>query len=493
MLISIDTTRADYLTFDDPDTAPNLTGAAQRGTIFEQAVAGSNWTLPSHAQMLSGMAPAYHGSEMDRVTLDPAIPLVSEILKQAGYQTLGVYSNPLLWGNYGFDRGFDYYHSAMLPENAHKDEIRYAPRGQAAVERMEKLGDAGLVSAPTVLTIAKRALERTKPDQPIFLFAHIMEPHADYIPPPPWDTRFDPDYEGDFNPVNYIYNPEVVDYSKQPARQISDRDLQHVRALYRGEVAASDDAIGKLLEVLEQHDRLENTLVIVTADHGEAFFEHGKPGHRGLFRDTVMRIPLLVIPPAGEREGIARRSSASVTLSDLLPTILDYAAIEPPEVATGRSLRPAIEQGAFEGRPALFSDYRVKFRSDGEREHTQTYGLRSPTFKVIRRAVIVDDRIVRLTERYWDLAKDPDEKSPVKDANDPRLAKALARLDERLAEARRHWDAHPRTPRDERDVYVDGWFEELKMLGYFVAGDEQADVESLKPWGLAPGLPQRAN
>ena len=493
LLISIDTTRADYLTFEDPETAPALSEAARSGTIFDQAVSGSNWTLPSHAQMFSGMAPAYHGSEMDRITLDPALPLLAEILQQAGFQTLGVYSNPLLWGNYGFDRGFDYYHSAMLPENANKDEIRDSPRGQAAVERMEKLGEAGLTSAPTVLSIAKRALERAKPDQPVFLFAHLMEPHADYIPPAPWDTKFDPDYSGDFDPKNYIYNLAVVDYTKKPARQISDRDLEYVRNLYRGEVAASDDAIGKLLRVFEQHDRLDDTLVIVTADHGEAFFEHGKPGHRGLFREPVIRIPMLVIPPKNARAGIAKKTSVPVTLSDVLPTVLDYLGIEPPTVVTGRSLRPAIEKKTFESEPALFSDYRVRFRSDGKREHTQIYGLRSPDFKIIRRAVIVDDRTTRLTERYWDLQSDPGEKTPIKDAHDPRLMEAIALLDTRLEAANRHWETYPRTPRNERDVYVDGWFEELKLLGYFVAGEEDADVESLKSWGLAPRLPKAAD
>ncbi len=493
VLISIDTARADYLTFKDEETAPHLTRAARNGTIFEQAVAGSNWTLPSHAQMFSGMAPPYHGTEMDRITLDPTLPVLAELLKKAGYQTLGVYSNPMLWGNYGFERGFDYYHSAMLPENSVKDEIRFAPRGQAAVDRMEKLGDAGLVSAPTVFSIARRALERAKPERPVFLFVHMMEPHADYIPPPPWDTKFDPDYAGHFDPKDYIYNPAVVDYSKNPARQISDRDLQHVKSLYRGEIASSDDAVGKLFQLLEQHGRFEDALIIVTADHGEAFFEHGKPGHRGLYRDPVIRIPLLVIPPKSERAGIPRKTSVPVTLSDLLPTVLDFAGIDTPQVVTGRSLRPVLESKAFEARPALFSDYRVKFRSDGKRQHTQTYGLRSPEFKVMRRSTIVGNQTIRETERYWDLRKDPEEKTPVKDPKDPRLVRAIALLDERLKEASDHWQAHPRTPRAERDVYVDGWFEELKMLGYFVAGDEAADTESLKPWGLAPRLPPASN
>lgn len=490
LLISIDTTRADFLTFKDENTAPKLAAAAANGTIFNQAVSGSTWTLPAHAQMFTGMAPPYHGSEMERVTVDPALPMLAELLDRAGYQTLGVHSNPYLWGNYGFERGFDYYHSAMLPEYANQDELRFAPRGDAATESFQKLAESGMMAAPTVVRIVRRALERTQKDEPVFLFAHIMEPHADYIPPPPFDTKFDPDYAGTMHGRNFQNNLAVVDYSKNPPRQISDRDLDHIKALYRGEIASADAAIGEILQLFEIHGRLDNTLVIVTADHGESFFEHRRTGHRGLTRDEVLRVPLLVIPPKADRPASKKQSEATATLSDVLPTILDFARIDVPDVVKGTSLRPALEGDEFAERITFFSDYDVKNLPDGSLEHRQSYGLRSKDFKVIRRSFIVGEKTVKEMEIFWDLSEDPREKSPVRDPQDPALRRAIKKLDERLKEAQQHWIDHPRTPREERKVQLDDWYQELQRLGYFVNANDNSEKRRLKPWGLAPRLAQ---
>lgn len=489
ILISIDTTRFDYLTFRDDQTAPYLTKLARDGTIFTQAISGASWTLPAHAEMFTGMPPPYHGSEIDRVELDPALPLLAERLRAHGYSTLGVYSNSYLWGNYGFDRGFDFYHSAMLAENVRSPEEREAPRGTAAAERLRQLNERGLVSAPTVVAIARRALERSAPDAPVFLFAHFMDPHSDFIPPPPFDRKFDPFYRGAIHGRGYMANPAIVDWTKRPIRRIGDRDLDHIKSLYRGEIAATDAAIGELLAVLDQYGRLDHALVIVTSDHGEAFFEHGRPGHRHLLHDEVLRVPLLVVPPRTVRAGLRAVSPVPAALADITATVLDFAGFPVPESIRGQSLRPSVYGIEDPFPPRMFSHYRSETSADGSRLHHQVYGLRSPEWKLLRRSTLSNGKVRRNVVKYWDLTRDPFEQAAIRDPNHPRLKEALAMLEARLADVETHWRRYPRTPDEQRSIDFDGWLSELKMLGY-VIDDAPSGIDvaapAFRPWGLGP-------
>jgi arylsulfatase A-like enzyme len=127
LLISLDTVRADALTFRDPEVARHMTALAARGTVFTQAISGTSWTLPSHAQMFTGMPLALHGVDADDVRIDPLTPILPEYLKQAGYFTGGVFSVRYLWNDYGFGRGFDVYRSAVAESDLERRDLDSAP------------------------------------------------------------------------------------------------------------------------------------------------------------------------------------------------------------------------------------------------------------------------------------------------------------------------------------------------------------------------------
>jgi len=488
VFISIDTTRADFLTFRDAETARNMTALAQRGTIFDQAVSGTSWTLPAHAEMFTGMAPAYHGAEAEAVMVDPLTPFLPEVLAESGYHTVGVFNVRYLWADYGFGRGFDVYQSAMLVRNIEQEEVRFAPRGAAARDRMLSIESGDYVTSQNVLPLVRRAVERAPLDEPLFLFVHYFDPHNDYNPPAPWDTAFDADYEGGVDGRGYLSNKQIFDELKKPKRQIGDRDLEHIKSLYRGEIAWVDQNVGELLALLDLHDRLDDSLIVITSDHGEEFFEHAQPGHRKSLYDEVLRVPLLIVPPESMREGLVSRVDAQASLSDLMPTLLDFIGVEVPASVVGQSLRPAMYGQPFTPEPALLSLYIAKQLGTGDKDHMQTYGLRTPEYKFFRATLIEMGKPPQLIPYYFDLTSDPEERRVVQELADPRVQRAWAALEDRLDDVRQHWQTRPRSRRADRttDLPEDFTTQELKMLGYLDIDDTSSLSLDLKPWGLGP-------
>ena len=493
LLISLDSVRADTLTFLDEETAPNLARLARRGTRFTQAVSGTSWTLPSHAQMFTGMPPALHGLQESDLVLDPQLDTLPELLRDSGYRTAGFYTCWYLTDAYGFGSGFDLYENAMqggaglvqalelaLEEDS-PDDQRRAFRRQVPAQRD--------ITSPRVAASARAALEQMGSEEPVLLFTHLFDPHFDYVPPPPFDTRFDPAYEGSMTGEDFWTNPAVFDAGRTPPRVISDRDLEHVRALYRGEVAWTDAAIGELLDALEQRGRLDETLIIVTADHGEEFFEHGGRGHRQTLFDEVLRVPLLVVPPRSVVPEPAATCADQVSLSDLLPTVLDLCGLDAPEGLHGRSLRPALEGTALEPRAQVAT---LSLPLEGGRPgRALLEAWRTPEQKLLRTWARFDGETeIRLVGVSWyDLVSDPGEQQPVQGLEDARVRRAWRQLEDECDRVRSLWQARDRTPQDRLftnlEAVVGG---DLAALGYATAGSDgpqsRADRLGLEP--LAP-------
>jgi arylsulfatase A-like enzyme len=489
LFISLDTTRADFLTFKDAETSEHMTRLAKRGTIFSQAISVTSWTLPSHAQMMTGMAPPYHGTESSDVAIDPLFPFLPELMKQAGYYTAGFFTVRYLWGDYGFARGYDFYRSGMMAEELSREQGRLSPRGHEADERRRVIESRDYVSSENVVALARMGLERAPLDAPVFVFAHFFNPHNDWVPPAPWDTRFDPDYEGEIDGQGVLSSGKVFDPMTSPTRRVDDRGLRHLRALYRGEIAWTDQAIGQLLALFAEHGRLDDTLIVITSDHGEEFFEHGQITHRFNLYDTTIRVPMLIVPPKSWSADVEAEIDAQVTLSDVMPTILDFTGLESPENVTGRSLRPAMEGAPIESRPELISLYLTKNRQNGRREHMQIYGLRTPEHKFLRAVILKPEEPMRVQAEFYDLVRDPAEQRGTIDTSDPRIRKGWADLEAELDRARAAWQTDPRTARANRSTDLsEQSIQELRALGYV---DESTldDVESRRPWGLAPMAP----
>ena len=347
LLVSIDTLRADHLEAYGyhRETAPRLAELARQGALFERCLAVSNWTLPTHTTLFTGLHPVVHGVEEHRDQLDPARATLGERFAAAGYETAGWYSNPFVGERFGFARGFATYEMALTPElRAASFEKQRTPKGALTRSHQPEPGPRAQdyfveQSAEPVTDQALRFLDQRDPSRPFLLFLHYNDVHSDYIPPAPYDRMFNPDYQGTLTAEDYPRNKRV--HRRMPAE-----DLEQVKALYDGEIAWVDEHLGRVFERLEALGLAEDTLVVITADHGEGFFEHGgKEHHYGLYRELV-EIPLIVRYPA--RVPAGQRIGHGVSQADIAPTLLDLAGLPPLEEADGQSWAPSL---TGEGQP----------------------------------------------------------------------------------------------------------------------------------------------
>lgn len=388
LLVSIDTLRADHLGtygYSRP-TSPNLDALGRRGVVFEHAVTTAPWTLPAHASLLTGRYPAFHGLQDDGVTLAPEVPTLAESLDALGYYNLAVVSHLYVSSEFGLARGFDRFDDSLIAGGAEN------PDAQQVVDRFLE-------------SMARR------PPGPFFAFVHFFDPHWDYTPPDPYSTRFtDPAYAG---PVDGTLRS--LERFFPPTAPMALADLRQAVALYDGEIAYVDAQIGRLFDEMEQQGWLQNTIVILTADHGEEFKEHLHLGHGKSLFEEQLHIPLIV---AGHPAfGPNTRRADLVSLIDVAPTLLELAGGAPLHGGQGLSLaRPRPPQGV------LFSES-IRFGADMRM-------ARQADHKLIHH-LVGDER------DYYDLSADPDERRPL--AGDPGAGTLTAALEEYTALADRGW------------------------------------------------------
>lgn len=396
LFISIDTLRADHVRAYgyERSTSPNLDRLAREGALFETMVAESSWTLPSHTTLFTGRSSRVHGVVHDGAKLGPQHPTLAERLRRAGYRTEGIASAPYLHPIFGFDRGFERYR--VLGETVY-DLEGFSRRRQATDPTWRRrsqehdLASHRTVTSPDLVSHVGEALERLQ-DEPFFLFVHFFDAHFDYTPPEDYWRRFDPDYDGDFDPVGFATNPKV--YPGMPREE-----LEHVVARYDGEILWTDEHVGRVLDALDERGLSDRTLVVVVSDHGEEFFEHGRVGHRRTLFDEQLLVPFLMRLPG--RIPAGRRLAMQTRMIDVLPTVLDLLELPPEPEDMGRSLLPyLLGHEPEEDLPAL-SYLRLPTRYS-------LVSLRRPEWKLVVRKgerAGVPDRA-----RFYDLTADPDER-----------------------------------------------------------------------------------
>ena len=489
ILISLDSVRADDLTFLNEDATPVLAELARSGVAFEHVVSGSSWTLPTHAQMFTGQPPVLHGVQGDSIKIDPLTTTLPEVLSRAGYATAGFWSGWYLAGDYGFARGFDRYESALQKRTKGAD-----PDKPKQFLFLQERSSHRQITSERIVSMARETLEEVPADEPLFLFAHFFDPHYDYIPEPPFDRKFDPDYAGDMDGRDFWTNKRVFDDEKKPPRQISDRDLRHIRALYRGEIAWTDSCLGELFSALDAAGRLDNAIIVVTADHGEEFFEHGNRGHRQTLYEESIRVPLLIVAPglSAEGETEARTSDVRASLSDILPTVADLAGLEVPASSWGRSLRPVLE-----GQPSPGLEDRVFVSSlatllpgeDGRDETWILDSLHTGNEKLKRQIRIAPDGSPEVRGMFWyDLTQDPAEAKPKGRNLSPAVESTWRRFESETARLRAFHSGLPHSAPAERHTGVREIFaSELGALGY-AENEGESEILSVtaSPWLLVP-------
>lgn len=361
LLISLDSARADHLScygYRSPhapevQNTPAIDQLAAEGVLFEEALATTSWTLPSHVAMLTGLPDLAHGVELDAFRIADEHTTLAERLGAAGYRTAGFFSGPYLEPRFGFGRGFERYVACY--GDALTSAVDVARRASRDYERVREAGDerdeASLylawereaqaqrrveveshrdVSTPAVTQAALAELDAAADDgRPFFLFAHYFDPHFDYVPPAPFDTSLDPDYDGPVTGEGYLADRAISELDASApsgrVRTASERDLAHLQALYAGELAATDAAVGRLLDRLDELKLAENTLVVLVGDHGDEFFEHGGIGHRRTLHREVLRVPLVLRLPGGLPAGT--RVPEPVSTASLTPTVLELLGV----------------------------------------------------------------------------------------------------------------------------------------------------------------------
>ncbi len=314
LLLTIDTLRADRLgCYGHPQaTTPHIDRLARHAETYAYAVTPQPRTLPGLASLATGVDPPWHGVRDNfHYTLGEESTTLAETLRDAGWATCAVNSNPVLSHDSGIFQGFD------VANDRGDDWSRLTlARG---VRRLTTLAAMRAVDRERVVTGLAIDWLRARPRSgPFFLWVHWLAPHVPYEPGPPFDRRFDPDYDGEYARA---FDYGTVSKGEMTYRNtLSPRTLDHVIALYDGEVATSDRAVGELLRWMDASGELERTLVVLTADHGESLDEHGYFFNHGDFvYGPAVNVPLVSVDPSA-RQG--RIEPDVVSLIDVAPAIL---------------------------------------------------------------------------------------------------------------------------------------------------------------------------
>jgi arylsulfatase A-like enzyme len=382
-------------------TTPNIDRLARRAVVYLDAEAQTSWTLPSFATFFTSRYPHQHGAVgMNRPMAEAEVTL-AELLHDAGYRTAGFVGGPFLEPGYGFAQGFDHYDAG------------------------------GMRLFPVTVPPALDWIRKNK-DRPFFVFIHGNDVHPPFNPDLPDGVRrrFDPDYAGpaatiklDYDFVR-VYNrlpsgdgkpPEPAYQAVVDAIRADPRSLEHISALYDGQVAQVDEWFGKIWKTLEEEGLADDTVVMLMADHGLEMGERGllATGYHPTLYETITHVPLILwgtgLKPA--------RVAGPVELTDAAPTLLAVLGLPSPDSFEGRSRLPgagaprrAAEGSAFAESSVVSPAPDILLRS-----------LREGSAKIIH-----DSRGPKL--EHYDLARDPGEK---KDLSRERSADAL-RLSERL-------------------------------------------------------------
>jgi arylsulfatase A-like enzyme len=460
ILVSLDTLRADHLGlygYGRP-TSPVLDALALESAVFDDASTPAPWTLPAHASMMTGLYPVSNGVVTD-VRLPDGVPTLAGILRARGFTTAAVVNvSWLKKESYGVTRDFDHY---LWVE-----------------ESVDRASPSTWVTDQAIEWLKAR-----RDDEPMFLFVHYFDAHADYVSLPEYENLFVRPYDGTVKGTaleltKQDIDPVLVEYCRTNSseancigsgilegvvldenferRVFDDADIQHLVDLYDAGVRQLDAEIGRLFRYLDEAGLAEQALLVVVSDHGEEFAEHGGTAHMRTQYQEVVRACFLLRGP-GVPAGV--RYETPVSLVDLAPTILSFAGIPRTTPMEGLDLSVLWTGG---DRSQL--DSRLIFheasRAMGDRI-VEELGHSALQSRAVRRGRFKLYYSNRAEPNYvlFDLEADPGETRDVTEEH-PELAAELRRvLEERdaIAKARQEAPAVKLDPEEEA---------RLKALGY---------------------------
>jgi arylsulfatase A-like enzyme len=435
LVVLVDTLRADRLGAygSTAGLTPFLDSLAARGHVVRLAYAQSSWTAPSVASLLTSRYQSQHGVvALDSVLADAEVTL-PEVLQEAGYATAGYSANAVIGPKLGYAQGFGAFRAFLVHKTAEPSYLWALERG-ATLNRLA----LGWLDA-----LAK------EPPRPWFLYLQYMEPHTPYAPPPEALARV----RGGRGPVDVRRANE--NYFFGHLRELTPDELRDIVDVYDASVIAMDDALRDLFAELERRGRLANTVVVVTADHGDEFHEHGLMGHEKTLYNEVLHVPLIVLTP-GEARGAVLDGPRE--LIDVAPTLLQLAGIPVPAAFAGHSFASELTGNAVAGAAAAAppaperAAYAELLKQPGARRWTPH----------VRALVRRDSKLIEGIDgerAFFALDRDPGETDPT--ALDPAVRADL----ERQIAAHRARAEHAPAPAATIPLSEDAR-ERLRALGY---------------------------
>jgi arylsulfatase A-like enzyme len=397
ILMSVDTLRPDHLGCYGyaRDTSPSIDRLAREGALFRNAVSQSPWTLPSHASMFTSLYSREHGVVRDDRSLAPRFDTLAEYVKDRGYRTAAFTGGGYMHRRFGLSQGFEVYEDTYADSTGTYQpflDVHWSAFRGMMLDWLEK--NSG---------------------EPFFLFIHSYDVHKPYNPPARFVIPWYPECRGEIISFTghdiLVVKEENRQAERIPVASLTPSQRDHVISHYDGEIRQLDEEIGILLRELERLGVLDETIVVLTSDHGEQFLEHGGLGHRNTLFEEEMKVPLIVRIPSMIMAGTA--VDEPVGLIDLMPSLLELLGVTHGKLH-GRSFLPLLVGHGKNGE--IFAEY----------EEAGLSMVRKGNHKLIAAA---GGRPLFL----FDLALDPAEQENLRDRDFGKTHELSALLEERLA------------------------------------------------------------
>jgi len=433
ILLVIDSLRFDHVGFGNhaPSLTPVLDRIAEQGYSFTQAITQGPYTRAAMSSLMSSTYASMYGGEK-RLSLDR--PVIQEMLRPAGYSTLGVSTNLYLSTPFGWSRGFDYFNDCR-PEDVYRKNYKLRVMSKMYKRFGRTIGWPKSMSAEYAFGSAVNHLGRTQP--PFFMWIHLMDAHWPYS-----HQRFswDEDWLG-----NQAYDQKILHRLLSDEPEFSSEEFEEIYSGYKTAVRYVDGQLEDFIGRLQRLCLLDNTWLFITADHGEEFFEHGRFLHTGIPYDNLIRVPLIIRPADNHELSKNKIFNNQVGLMDLVPTFLDLAGSGVPHNVNlyGTSLLPF-----FEGRPESVTREIIT-----ESPSRSMYAVRKDGWKLIWD---IDNDIQML----FNLVDDPDEQDNLINVHFPIADNLKTILD-------KHWkNTAPSSAEQEEGAIDQMLIDRLRELGY---------------------------
>jgi arylsulfatase A-like enzyme len=438
VLIELDTVRADHLgIYGYPrPTSPVIDALGRDGVVFEDVMSTAPWTLPASASLLTGLYPSRHGAKSNSWALAPRLPTLATTLSREGYATAAVVNVRFLSPLYRLNQGFERF--VYVPE----DEDRVRPSTWVTDQAIEWLRDLS--------------------DRRAFVFVHYYDAHSSYASLPGYRRLFEsPSYHGVIDGSGRQLNTlrwgpgrcweaaGIGDCEAGTALSLADLDAddrQHLVDLYDANLRQLDTELGRLIAFLRAEDLLEDTLIVLTADHGDEFLEHGGLAHNRTQYQEVLAVPLIFRGP-GIPAG--RRVSTPVSLVDVVPTVLSVLGETTELQPDGLDLSVLWEASDGADEPVFRDRHLFAESSFSPVANDVVVAVRQGPYKLVHNRVTEEDEL-------YDLRTDPGERT--------NLAASQPEIRKRLREALRGLEG--RSVAGEHIELSEEDLERLRELGY---------------------------